>query len=387
MINCTAALKAHLAQPYQTTCTMWLIIRTDGTVLSFTDLDKSLPYNFESFCSAQSITIPEIVGTGLQTYTSATGYIRTDIAGAEDLSVDNLELDGILSSPSITEASLHQGLWDYAFYAIFMVNWKDLTNTMGALVQRVGHLGEVTVERNTFKAELRGRTQAYSRVIGELTQPGCRAQLFDTRCKVNPATYTFTSTITGINASFPTVLYDTARTEPGPSGGIAIVGITNANPGIVTVADGTSFANGESVTLSGIVGPALLNANTVIASLSGNTFSLGIDTSNTSIYPAYVSGGTVTPLGSDSGYFDYGVITFTGGLNNGLSEDIRSYVPGQFTLGVPFPFAVAVTDPYSVVAGCDKSSNTCKTRFSNILNFRGEPFLPGLDKIVQIGKQ
>jgi hypothetical protein len=57
--------------------------------------------------------------------------------------------------------------------------------------------------------------------------------------------------------------------------------------------------------------------------------------------PAYVSGGTVTPLGGDSGYFDFGTITFLDGLNAGRSMEIQAYVPGQIRLQLPMPYAVS----------------------------------------------
>ena len=34
-----------------------------------------------------------------------------------------------------------------------------------------------------------------------------------------------------------------------------------------------------------------------------------------------------------------------------------------------------------LVAACDKTPETCHARFGNILNFRGEPHIPGNDKV------
>jgi hypothetical protein len=260
---------------------------------------------------------------------------------------------------------------------------------MGEMILRSGKIGEVTLERNTFKAELRGLTQAYSRTLGELTSAGCRAQLGDTRCKVALGPFTVTSTLTNVNPD-QIIFYDTARTEPGPTGGIAITGISNANPGVVSVASGTTLFNDEAVTLSAIVGMPLLNNTTVIRGLSGNSFQLGVDTSNTTIWGTYASGGMVTPLGADSGYFDFGLMTMNTGICAGLSMEVRSYVPGQWIMQLPFADGLLTPSPgdnYTMIAGCDKSMSTCKTKFSNVINFRGEPYLPGLDKIVQVGKQ
>ena len=35
-------------------------------------------------------------------------------------------------------------------------------------------------------------------------------------------------------------------------------------------------------------------------------------------------------------------------------------------------------------AGCDKRSETCRSKFANIANFRGFPFVPGEDWLVAI---
>jgi hypothetical protein len=195
---------------------------------------------------------------------------------------------------------------------------------------------------------------------------------------------TVTSSITGVNADRVT-LYDTARTEAGPSGGVAITGVSNANPGVVSTAT-QAFTEGELVTIAGVIGPASINAVTIVRNPTSTSFELGVDTSDTTDYPAYVSGGTVTPFG-DSGFFDGGVITFTSGLNNGLSMEVKSYVPGQITLALPVPYAVAIGDTYTMRAGCDKSLPTCRDRFFNIKNMRAWPFIPGLDKIVQVGRR
>ena len=382
MITISAALKAHLQQPYQTTSTCWLVERTDGTVLGFTDHDQIIVFNLESWMAGIGLpSLPGIAGTGSVNYSAVAGYTKTDIASSGALNVDNLEVDGVLVSPSITEADLNAGLWDYARISIFMVNWADLT--MGALIYRSGTLGEVTIERGAFKAQLRGVAQAYSRVIVELTTPGCRAKLGDSRCTVDLGPFTVTGTLTGVDADNRT-LYDTARTEPGPSGGIAITNITQANPGVVTLVSPIGLPTGSPVTIAGVLGMTEVNTATSIRNPSGSTFELPIDTTG---FTAYSGGGTVTPLGSGSGYFDNGVITFTSGLNVGLSMEVQSYVVGQWILELPMPYALAIGDTYTMHAGCDYSFSTCKNRFNNVVNFRGEPYVPGVDKLMQIGKQ
>lgn len=72
---------------------------------------------------------------------------------------------------------------------------------------------------------------------------------------------------------------------------LTITGITSANPAVVTCTQ--SLSNGDLVVLSGIVGMKRMNDRVVrVASVSGTTFACeGLDTSNTTIYGSYTSGG------------------------------------------------------------------------------------------------
>lgn len=47
------------------------------------------------------------------------------------------------------------------------------------------------------------------------------------------------------------------------------------------------------------------------------------------------------------------------------------------------PVPVAAGTPVAVVGGCDKRAETCRLRFGNIANFRGEPHLPGTDLLTR----
>lgn len=84
-----------------------------------------------------------------------------------------------------------------------------------------------------------------------------------------------------------------------------------------------------------------------------------------------------------TGYFAYGTVTFTSGANQDLSMEIRDFSHGRFGLFLPLPNALSPGDTYQAVAGCDKRMETCWGRFGNAVNFRGEPHLPGNDKILE----
>lgn len=85
-----------------------------------------------------------------------------------------------------------------------------------------------------------------------------------------------------------------------------------------------------------------------------------------------------------AGYFTYGVVVWTSGANAGYSTEVKLHAAGGvMTLQLPMPYAVSVGDGYSLIPGCDKLLSTCIGKFGNVVNFRGEPHLPGQDKVLR----
>lgn len=279
MKSFSVALKAVLSGSARTQlATCMLITRTDATVYGFTTHDKTLVI-------------------GATTYLPAASFTPTDIASKNNLDTDNLTVEGMLNSAYITEDDLRAGRWDYAAFRIFQVNWADLS--MGDKKDRAGHLGQVSVKRQSFVAELMGLMEAYATSIGEITQPGCRASLGDSRCQVDLGPFTVTGTIDTCSSDFFTIT-DTARVEA-------------------------------------------------------------------------------------AGYFDEGVMAITSGSANGLRYEVKSYVVGQWVTKVAVAYDLTGAT-YSMTAGCDRKRETCRDRFANVVNFRGEPWLRGTDALTQIGR-
>lgn len=55
---------------------------------------------------------------------------------------------------------------------------------------------------------------------------------------------------------------------------------------------------------------------------------------------------------------------------------------GVITLSLPMLLTVAVGNSFSIVAGCRKRlAEDCVAKFNNVLNFQGEPHLPGIDQL------
>jgi hypothetical protein len=131
----SSTLKAHYALGTTTIASCWRATLRDESVIACTDYSKNLTVD------------------GVE-YLANNGFSGSDIASGSDLSVDNLEVDGFLASPLITDYDINRGRWDYAAIEIFEVNYADLT--MGKNIVRSGTLGRVTAGRSQFKTELRG---------------------------------------------------------------------------------------------------------------------------------------------------------------------------------------------------------------------------------------
>jgi len=85
-----------------------------------------------------------------------------------------------------------------------------------------------------------------------------------------------------------------------------------------------------------------------------------------------------------AGHFNEGKITFTSGNNIGLEMEVKSYSSsGEIEFVLPIAFDMNIGDAYDLDVGCDKSFETCKSRFNNAVNFRGEPHVPGMDVILR----
>lgn len=83
-----------------------------------------------------------------------------------------------------------------------------------------------------------------------------------------------------------------------------------------------------------------------------------------------------------NGWFNEGRVQFDDGPNSGVSRDIRLYsTSGRFECFLEFPFDISVTDAYTAFTGCDKTLQTCKDKFDNVINFRGWPFVPTTESV------
>jgi uncharacterized phage protein (TIGR02218 family) len=89
--------------------------------------------------------------------------------------------------------------------------------------------------------------------------------------------------------------------------------------------------------------------------------------------------------GYAAGWFGRGLLTWTAGANTGRAIEVKRHWRGpagnSIEVWLDMAGPVAAGDTFSVSAGCDKQFTTCRTKFSNGVNFRGCPYIPGNDFI------
>ena len=87
-----------------------------------------------------------------------------------------------------------------------------------------------------------------------------------------------------------------------------------------------------------------------------------------------------------AGWFDNGLITFTSGALNDYSFEIKTWDGTDLAMFLPMPIQPSAGDTFTIWPGCDHTAGAggC-LKFNNIVNFRGESFIPCADMVLNYG--
>jgi len=84
----------------------------------------------------------------------------------------------------------------------------------------------------------------------------------------------------------------------------------------------------------------------------------------------------------ENNHLKFGKVRVINERNAGATEFITSNMGYVVDLVKPFNLPLLKGVTVELTAGCDKTIATCAGKFCNALNFRGEPFVPNIDKIL-----
>lgn len=170
------ALQAHLDSGATTTCVLIKITPTIAAqvgsdpvpTLGVTSLDRDVPYD------------DGVASDGELIYHAAIGVDWSNSRATSDMAIDNAEASALVAAPEFdlpaTEDDLNAGLYDFADWVAYLVNYEDLS--MGHVELGRGTLGQVRVldagQRFTF--ETLGQTQPLKQSIVQRDSLRCRAR-------------------------------------------------------------------------------------------------------------------------------------------------------------------------------------------------------------------
>jgi uncharacterized phage protein (TIGR02218 family) len=174
-----AALQAKLDSGVTTFAYCWRIARIDGVVQGFTEHDRNLVVNGE-------------------TYLAASGFTAANIQESLGLAVNNSQTMGAISSTSISDDDLARGLYRNADFQMLLVDW---TNPTIYAVVHAGSIGEIKQKGKAYTAELRGPAHELNQKTGRTLQYYCDARLGDGKCTVNLLNGAYTSNVTVVSGT------------------------------------------------------------------------------------------------------------------------------------------------------------------------------------------
>lgn len=323
------------------------IKRRDGTILAVTTHDQNLSINIDS--------------DGVQTYSSALGFMPSQFEQSDDLRPGQSEIETAINASGITEAAIIAGLWNGATAKSFKVNWAATQPITDAIKLSSYTLGKISRGDFILKAELLDQIDGFGKTIVDYVTEKCPFNLGDTDCGV---------------ALTPTV-WGTAQVIA--VGDIRRPTTYNGRRFIATVA-GTTHATTEPTW------------NTTV----GGTTTDGTVTWTT--YQSFVKQGTVATVASQVSFTVTGISAadapndwarlgtcrFTSGLNNGITKEVLDWIASTGTIKLleAMPFTIAASDTCELTIGCDKKLiPTCRDTFNNVLRCGAFHWLPGRDKI------
>lgn len=141
---------------------------------------------------------------------------------------------------------------------------------------------------------------------------------------------------------------------------------------------------GTSIRIEAKVGGTAGNAIATTENLNNATFAAGtLQDGTDDRFVIYIE---VDEPRAVDGWFDGGGFIFESGLNEGRLVEIKTWVQetSKITLFLPTPYPVQVGDTARLYPGCFKRiTEDCIGKFNNVLNFRGEPYIPGQDDILK----
>lgn len=355
MKNITPAMQTHIRGAHTTLAPCVKFKLTDGTILPFTEHDFILPFDLED-------------GDGVIQYRPDFSFIRSAVKVTAGFAVNQVDLEGLLGSTGITIEDVITGRLNFASVHVFLVNWQNLSTTMGSIPLSEGFIGEVEQKGVEYLFQFKDLLSLYNRTVGRNFTAGCLFNLGDTDCGVQlrPSLWAASTAYTvrpprdaSKGSTVAPTTFNDRYFECSVAGTSGV-----AEPTWNLTIGGTTVDN----TVTWITRQALVVPASVL-SVVRPTREFVID---------YTGSG-------DAALFKSGVVTWLSGNNIGTKRPIKTYNDGTGTviLDLPTRLPIQASDTLELSAGCDYTVPDCRDTFDNIERFGGYPHVPGFDLFIR----
>jgi uncharacterized phage protein (TIGR02218 family) len=157
---------------------LWELLRSNGTEYRFTDHDRDITHDGNTFSADPGIRISAI--------RSVTG------GGTQNATIEIACATGFITMDQVRRGGLRG-----ATFNVYLVNWKTPTQPSVNLFRGRVSTSRVT-DRGKAECEVRGLLGGAQKVLGEIYQQQCRADLGDERCTFDRDSTSDTFTVTAV---------------------------------------------------------------------------------------------------------------------------------------------------------------------------------------------
>lgn len=303
------------------TCASYLItlFREDGVWVYLTDNSRDLVFN------------------GV-TYKSNPGMTISNFQSVSDLSPDSLEIQVPFDGTIVKREDFIAERYDDCTFSLFYIDREDTDNVF---LLTGGIIGSIKIYDMYATIELLSYLDLLNYETGEETSPKCRYCLGDRYCTVDLNAY-------------------------GAAGSVK------------EVIDNSHFT-------AYIHAIPIWNPTTKEWVLDNRQSDWEDDTKEWFTYGYILFSKAVKYQGVGEYLTGMGAVMNDSMENNNIKRSVRAYnytsSTPTFVLSRPTPFTLVPGDGFFIMPGCDKSTDTCETKFNNLINFGGEPDLPTADLI------
>ena len=156
----------------------WRVERKDGAGIAFTTHDR------------------ELLSEG-DAYRAAPGMVPAAVTRSLGLEPHSGEARGVMSADALEAGDLALGRWDGAGVRLTAVDWQ--ASDVETIQLLGGEIGSVSIDGESFTADLRGAAARLEEPVCPATSAECRAHFGDKKCRVDLAGRTVSARVVSAN--------------------------------------------------------------------------------------------------------------------------------------------------------------------------------------------